>query len=417
MGDNAAHRAHGLAPYAREGHRMRTLDRYILLEILRGLGLALSAVTVLFLFAGLAAEAVKRGLSPTQIVEIAPYVVPGTLPYTLPATLLFAVILTYGRMSADREVVALKAAGIHAFRLLAPALWLAAAATVLTWWALNYWIPPARQKIRLVVLRHLEEVVYSVLKRERAIASSRLPCQIYVRGVDGKTLLGATFQRQDEETGQQVIAYAERATLEFDLEKGRVLLRMRNAEVQVGSSSVKVAQEHVFPIPLPAEALELSDSPREMTRQTLQQEIARLRQELPSLCQAAVAYEAELRRAPRQARAVSRVGSMDPVARWKGAVRRLRRLEAEAHLRSALAAGSLVFVLLGGPVAIVQQRGDFLSAFVSCFLPIVTLYYPLLLLGMNLGKEGVAPPALTMWAANGLLAAGSLPLLRQVIRY
>ena len=47
----------------------------------------------------------------------------------------------------------------------------------------------------------------------------------------------------------------------------------------------------------------------------------------------------------------------------------------------------------GAPVGILFARRDFLSAFITCFVPIIVLYYPLMLLGVNLGKEDVINPA------------------------
>ena len=61
-------------------------------------------------------------------------------------------------------------------------------------------------------------------------------------------------------------------------------------------------------------------------------------------------------------------------------------------MRIALACGSFFFVLLGAPVGILFARRDFLSAFITCFVPIIILYYPLMLLGVNLGKDGHAQP-------------------------
>ena len=56
--------------------------------------------------------------------------------------------------------------------------------------------------------------------------------------------------------------------------------------------------------------------------------------------------------------------------------------------------GSLLFVFLGAPVGILFARRDFLSAFMTCFLPIIGFYYPLMLVGTNLSKEGLAPALL-----------------------
>ena len=71
-----------------------------------------------------------------------------------------------------------------------------------------------------------------------------------------------------------------------------------------------------------------------------------------------------------------------------------------------------MFVLLGAPVGIIFARRDFLSAFITCFLPIIVLYYPLLLLGVNMGKENVLSPMYTLWGSNlllGILAGFALP--------
>ena len=46
----------------------------------------------------------------------------------------------------------------------------------------------------------------------------------------------------------------------------------------------------------------------------------------------------------------------------------------------------------GAPVGILFARRDFLSAFISCFLPIIIVYYPLTLAGVNLGKDGMVQP-------------------------
>jgi lipopolysaccharide export system permease protein len=83
-----------------------------------------------------------------------------------------------------------------------------------------------------------------------------------------------------------------------------------------------------------------------------------------------------------------------------------RELETEKHVRVALAAGALFFTLLGAPVGIMLARRDFLSAFISCFIPIIVGYYPAVLLGINLAKEGTTPPFVVFGgdALLGLLA-------------
>ena len=78
------------------------------------------------------------------------------------------------------------------------------------------------------------------------------------------------------------------------------------------------------------------------------------------------------------------------------------KTETEIQMRQAMAWGSLFFVFLGAPVGILFARRDFLSAFISCFMPIIIAYYPLMLFGVNLGKEGIIPPVF-VWIGNVVL--------------
>ncbi|MDR2030147.1 MAG: LptF/LptG family permease [Puniceicoccales bacterium] len=53
---------------------------------------------------------------------------PSVVSYALPLGMLVAILLTFGRMAADGEVLALRAAGVAPFQLAIPVLWLAIAA-------------------------------------------------------------------------------------------------------------------------------------------------------------------------------------------------------------------------------------------------------------------------------------------------
>src|SRR4051794_12246359 len=98
------------------------LHRMIFGELVRVFTLALISLTGMFLLGGVLSEAMQRGLSPTQVMMIVPMLVPNTLPYTVPATCLFATCVVYGRLSHDNEITAVKAAGVHLGRLIAPAI-------------------------------------------------------------------------------------------------------------------------------------------------------------------------------------------------------------------------------------------------------------------------------------------------------
>ena len=53
----------------------------------------------------------------------------------------------------------------------------------------------------------------------------------------------------------------------------------------------------------------------------------------------------------------------------------------------------------------------------TCFLPIIGFYYPLMLVGTNLGKEGLCPPLVALWIGNVLLAVTAGFVLPSVVKH
>ena len=68
-------------------------------------------------------------------------------------------------------------------------------------------------------------------------------------------------------------------------------------------------------------------------------------------------------------------------------------------------------------MAIWRKNSDFLTSFFLCFLPILFVYYPLLMFGVEQSKSGALPPYI-VWLGNVVLAAWGLWMLRaKVLRY
>src|SRR5215468_10252835 len=102
---------------------LNILQRYVIVEVVRAFSLALLTMTAIFVLFMVAAQARDIGLSPQDVVELVPYVIPGTLPYTIPVSLLFAVTVVYGRLAGDNEIIAIKTAGVSVWVVLRPTLY------------------------------------------------------------------------------------------------------------------------------------------------------------------------------------------------------------------------------------------------------------------------------------------------------
>jgi lipopolysaccharide export system permease protein len=94
----------------------------------------------------------------------------------------------------------------------------------------------------------------------------------------------------------------------------------------------------------------------------------------------------------------------------------LGRFRTEPHRRWANGFSCLAFVMVGVPVAVLLRKGEFLSSFFACFLPILIVYYPLLMLSLDQAKSGNFPPAF-VWFGNAVLALAGLWFMRRVVRY
>ena len=99
--------------------------------------------------------------------------------------------------------------------------------------------------------------------------------------------------------------------------------------------------------------------------------------------------------------------------RTAGLEHHLRRLGVEPYRRWANGFSCLCFVMIGAPMAILRQKGEFLASFFLCFLPILLVYYPLLMASVDLAKSGDLPPA-AVWIGNLVLAAWGLAMMRRV---
>jgi lipopolysaccharide export system permease protein len=94
----------------------------------------------------------------------------------------------------------------------------------------------------------------------------------------------------------------------------------------------------------------------------------------------------------------------------------IRLVDVEKLMRPALSLGCLCFILVGAPVGIWFSRGDYLSAFITCFLPIVLVYYPLMLCGTNLAKEGRFNLAILVFGADVIVGLCGVVLFRRLLR-
>ena len=72
--------------------------------------------------------------------------------------------------------------------------------------------------------------------------------------------------------------------------------------------------------------------------------------------------------------------------------------------------------MIGTPVAMLRRHADVLTNFFFCFLPILVVYYPLLMFGEDLSTSGRLPPVCLLDGQHAPVFPAVL-LLRRIIRH
>ncbi|HAA48040.1 MAG TPA: LPS export ABC transporter permease LptG, partial [Synergistaceae bacterium] len=112
-----------------------TLDRYVVSQTANAFIFGVLAFTVLLVAGDLLFELadlmIEQGISLWAVSRLFVYKLPGVVALTLPMASLLAALLTFGRLSSQSEIIAMKAAGIAFQRILRPVIFASVGVSVL----------------------------------------------------------------------------------------------------------------------------------------------------------------------------------------------------------------------------------------------------------------------------------------------
>ena len=392
---------------------MRQLERYVMAELLRVFGALIVISTLLLVFVGVFGEAKKFDLGIWQILQIMPYVIPSLMPYTIPATLLLTVCVVYGRMAGDNEIIAARAAGIHIMHLIWPSFFLAGLLSILALVLTDQVIPWSFGNIERIVALAMEDIFLDKLRTENRINGKEYGITITVTGVRGRELIHPTI-RYAPPTGQPTTIQANRAFIEFDQRKQMVWLTIEGANGSMtGQNRSFYLHDDTLPYPLPKHGgaagnrvLRTQDLLVSLGEQQERATVARQNQVVEAAFTMVRGDFHRLHGPEFQGHQSIEHSAKDAVC----------GIRTEYYNRFSMSVSCLFFVLLGSPFAILMAKKQFLTSFLFCFIPILTVYYPIAMMTQNLSKSGQIDPAWSAWMANAALLIGAAYYLRRVLR-
>ncbi|ACK64244.1 permease YjgP/YjgQ family protein [Rippkaea orientalis PCC 8801] len=137
------------------------MDRYIggqlITPFIFGVGLVSSLGVAIGYLSDLGNKVVDSNLPLIKALEILLLKVPEFTAYALPISVMLTTLLTYGRLSSDSELIALRACGVSLSRLIAPALALSLVVSGITFVFNELVVPTANYQATSILVKYLNE--------------------------------------------------------------------------------------------------------------------------------------------------------------------------------------------------------------------------------------------------------------------
>jgi lipopolysaccharide export system permease protein len=205
----------------------RTIDRYVIRQILPPLGLSLLLLTFILIVPPILREAeelIVKGIGWTTFLHALVLLLPQALSLTIPMSVLLGILIAFGRLSADREFVAMQACGVSPFRLIRPVAVVAVCGALATAHQIIVALPDANQTFREIVFNVVANSAESSVK-PRVFFTEFPNRTIYARdvvpGAWKEVLLADTSQ-----PGQTTVYFAKEGRLLVDRANQTVALQL-----------------------------------------------------------------------------------------------------------------------------------------------------------------------------------------------
>ena len=203
------------------------LDRYVIRELLLPMGLSLVLLTFILVIPPILREAeelIVKGIAWSTFLHVLVLLLPQALSLTIPMSVLLGILIGFGRLSADREFVALQACGVSPFRLIRPVAFVAVVATAATAHQIIVALPDANQTFR--------EITFNVIANR---AESNVKPRVFYDEFPNRTIYARdvmpggwrdVFLADTSQPNQTTVYFAKEGRLLVDRAKRSVALEL-----------------------------------------------------------------------------------------------------------------------------------------------------------------------------------------------
>lgn len=308
------------------------------------------------------------------------YMIPFTAAITVPMGVLFGIIATFGRLSGQSEIIAMRANRVSLLAMFLPILMVGVFFSGGLFYFINWVMPESNFRYKTLY----KAVVYSnpgILLQDRVFTDlPNTDKKISTLGVsdDGKQMHSVFLYERDRTAGRVKIIYSENGFwLNNTLNSPLITLKLQKGRsLELGETNFDDVQ-----------ALQFEETAFNI-RNTIQ------------------TVEIDERDKGFREMNVVRVGKLIQ-SRLRAKVEISSELWIEYHKKYSIPAACLVFVFLGVPLGISFARSGRGISFGTA-VGIIFIYYALLTLGETMGNKRVIPAQFSMWLPNIVLMVAGI---------
>lgn len=377
-----------------------TFYRYIFSEITRPfMGGVIFFLFVLLMFqvVRLADFFVIHNISIKTILILMSYLSLSFAPIVIPISFLLAVLLGFGRLSADAEVTAMRASGMSVYSLAVPAMFLGFLLVLLMLVSNFYFVPWANRMFRYELFRISNTKAIATI-HEGTFTEGFFDLVVYADSTDSKKNTMERVLIYDERKPTDPITVVAKHGLlmgnyqDVDGAPG-VLLRLFDGNLQrvtPAKTEFELVEFKSYDVFLKIETGKFSgiEKPKSL-------DIGDLKAKILSL-------DADIRgnRFPDMMNQVRSDYNQHVVEYWK---------------RFALSISCFVFAIMGVAFGVVRTRTVRSNSFLICLL-VLLFYWGIYTAGESMATEGKIPASVGVWSANVILFIISVYSLRRVAK-
>ena len=357
------------------------VNRYFFTEMIPPFTLNIVFFTFVFLMAkilDITKMIVNYKISISSVFLLLFYSIPHFLEFVIPLSIMMSILLTFLRLSADNEIVALKAGGFSIYRLLPPVMLFCLLGFLLTGFMSIYGVPWGRLSFKDLTL----EVVSSNAKiglKERTFNDSFKDVMLYMNKIDLKSKILINVFIEDKRNKNIVsTVVAPRGNIFNRPDRPSFHLRLYDGsinQVDINNQATHSIKFDTYDINLDLE--KTISAAKGRSKDEKEMNLVELRQYIQTFSKKDVRYFTAL---------------------------------TEFHKKISIAFACFALGILAVPLGI-QSHSAKRSFGLGLGLFFFLLYYLMLSAGWVFGETGVYPPVIGMWLPNVVMGGLGLFLL------